>query len=189
MSQDQGTPGRRVSRARQRFLGLTSDDPRPDDQGRPPEVIELTADVQRRLLASLYAPGAFRSGPLFGTRREGLRHITDATRGVPPGLFPDDSTVFPLEAGYVLGCSDALTARDQALDWLGQWLMAPDRRLGSPAEHAAWLSQAQALALVDEDTFVLILGIEEDSLEYRAYVLLGQRALSVEVRCLPLGER
>ncbi|THF68055.1 hypothetical protein E7T06_18225 [Deinococcus sp. Arct2-2] len=142
-------------------------------------------EVQRRLLAHLYAPGQFRSGPLFGSRNSGVRLVTRAARGVPPGLLPDDSRTFHLDARYVLGLSDILTDSDSEIDWVGHWLIAPDGLLGSLQDHLEWVYQAQALALADEDAFLLTLGREEESVEYRAFTLQGRQVTSVPVVCLP----
>lgn len=183
------TPLPQISRARQRFLGLTNNHPRPDTQAQLPEIIELTMEVHRRLLAQLYAPGEFRSGPLFGSRNSGVRRITQAARGVPPGLIPKDSGAFHLDAQYVLGLSDALTDSDSEIDWVGHWLIAPHGLLGSVQEHLDWMRQAQTQALADEDTFLLTLGRAEESVEYRALTVQGQRVSSVPVLCLPVQEK
>ncbi|UQN07241.1 hypothetical protein [Deinococcus sp. QL22] len=59
---------------------------------------------------------------------------------------------------YVLGWSNALTEGDSDIDWVGHWLITPDGRLGRSADRVDWLGQAQALALADEETFVVMLG-------------------------------
>ncbi|WP_019011346.1 hypothetical protein [Deinococcus aquatilis] len=170
-------------------MGLTNNHPPPETQAQPPEIIELTMEVHRRLLAQLYAPGEFRSGPLFGSRNSGVRRITQASRGVPPGLISNDSGAFHLDARYVLGLSDILTDSDSEIDWVGHWLIAPHGHLGSVQEHLDWMRQAQTQALADEDIFLLTLGREEESVEYRAFILQGQRVTNVPVVFLPAQEK
>ncbi|MFB9992701.1 hypothetical protein ACFFLM_12050 [Deinococcus oregonensis] len=85
--------------------------------------------------------------------------------------------------------SDILTDSDSEIDWVGHWLIAPHSLLGSIQEHLDWMRQAQAQALADEDTFLLTLGREEESVEYRAFTIQGRRVTSVPVVFLPAQEK
>jgi len=183
MSKSRTSSGPQISRARQRYLGLTNYHGSSDAQ--PPSAIHLTLEVQRQLLAYLYSPNAIRSGPLFGRRQAGVRVITAAGRGVPPGLVQEGSTdLFSLCALYVLGWSDALTEGQSDIDWVGHWLIAADSLLGSYDEHLSWLHEAERAVLLDDNTFLLTLGYEGEGVRHRGWIVEARRPATLSVTLL-----
>lgn len=158
-------------RANQRFLGLLNMHARPDEQAAPPTGITLSDDAHQVLLAHLQLPGTARSGPLFGTRSEGLVRVTHAARGGSVCLSPGLETPFVLDPRYVLGWSDCLSIYGRvAVDWVGHWLIAPDNLLGAPASHQRWVQQARQAALLDDEHFLLLLGLGVDRVDCAAYL-------------------
>lgn len=173
------------SRAQQRFLGLVSTLPRPDALAHPLQTIRLEPQAQRCLMAQFYAPGTFRSGPLFGRRHNGVVTVSTVMRGTPPGLVMDEDDLFPMDASYLLGCSDALRQAEPVLDWVGHWLIAPDNALGSFQSHLDWLGQARPTALADEDTFLMIIGGLDESIIFTSYVVRNGEPTVLPVTRLP----
>jgi hypothetical protein len=188
MGPSQAFSGASVSRARQRFLGLTSYHLRTDAQAQLPSALHLTPEVQRQLLAYFYSPGSIRSGPLFGRRQNGIRVVTAAGRGVPPGLIPEGSSeLFALDAGYMLGWSDALTEGQSEIDWIGHWLIAANNAAGSYEEHLDWLHQAQSAVVLDDETFLLTLGHEEEQVIFGGWAVQARRPTTLPVTRLRSG--
>jgi hypothetical protein len=190
MAETPEVPLSRFSRAQERFLGLTSYQSRTDAQAHLPTSVRITVEARRRLLAYFYSPGAFRSGPLFGRRNNGVVVITDAARGTPPGITQEDpDNPFVLDARYVLGWSDCLTeGSSNGIDWIGHWAMAANNHLGSHQEHLLWLHDAQRAALADNDTFLLTLGHEAEQVKYRALIVEGKNAAILPVTCLTASQ-
>lgn len=169
------------SRAQQRFLGLVNTLPRQEALAHPVQTIRLEAQAHHCLMTQFYAPGTFRSGPLFGRRHNGVVSVSAVMRGTPPGLVQDEGNLFPLNACYLLGCSDALRQANPAVDWVGHWLIAPDNALGSFQSHLDWLSQSTPVALSDEDNFLAIVGGLNDSIVFAAYVVRSGEATILPV--------
>lgn len=167
-------PARVPGRAHGRVLGL----PLPhlaSDDFQMPERVRLSSGVRQLLLTYLSLPGTYRSGPLFGPARpDGATQVySAAAREGYPGLQPGVGAVpFAPDGRYLLGLVDALSDHGrQDVDWTGTWLMAPHNRPGSWAEHEAWISQAQDLALVDEQHALLIVGVDDGRVVYAPYVI------------------
>ncbi|PNY79912.1 hypothetical protein [Deinococcus koreensis] len=160
----------RLTRAQQRFLGVVGLGHRPDADAQPPERVRLSPGAAEILRGYYYAPGAYRSGPLFGTRHLGQVEVTHVARGGYPRL---NSAIgeqpFALDPQYVLAWSDCASQYGTSeVEWVGQWLMQPDNRRGSAFEQDSWVRQAHRLALVDGEHFLLMIGEEAGTLHYHA---------------------
>lgn len=163
---------RDLSRAQQRCLNLPgSRRPRSDDEVQPLTHVILSSPAQAFLREQLYASGAYQGGPLFGTRDRGELRVQYAA---PAGYACGDSALrqqpLVLDTRYVLGWSDALAAVSQGeLDWVGQWMMYPDRQLAALEHDLAWLRAGLDTALFDEEHVLLVMGWEQGELTTRGY--------------------
>lgn len=179
-----------LSRAQQRFLGLVGPRrSRTDAEAQPPTSLHLSPGTQTQLAAQLQVPGRFRAGPLFGTRYAG--EIT-ATCAAPSGYICLTAGLrhHPLlvDESYVLGWSDCLlTVAGEAVDWVGQWFMAPDNRHGTLEDHLAVFWEAEETALVNEEHVLLFVGVSQERLNYSAYKLLNGEAEALPVTGTPPG--
>lgn len=173
----------RFPRAQKLFLGMIDLQSRTDAEAAPLEVVQLLPKAQGILLASLSSPGTLRSGPLFGLRSEGVIRVTEAAPGRVASLPTEArSGALALDPHYVLGWSDCLTAFGSTdVDWVGHWLIAPDNTLGTLAHHLDWLSRAQQAGFADEEHFVLLLGKQDERVEYTAYLARDSLAVVLPV--------
>lgn len=168
-------PPRVPSRVHTRVFGF----PLPNllDDFPVPERVRLETRVRRYFLALLTLPGTYRSGLLFGPARpvDGVQVFSAAAREGYPGLQARlGEAPFTPDWRYLLGLVDALSDHGRTdVDWTGTWLMAPNNRPGSWAEHEAWLIQAHELALIDEQHVLLIVGVDDGRVVYAPYLIQG----------------
>lgn len=163
---------RNLSRAQQRFLGLTTPlRTRSDEEAQPTEHVTFTQRAQDHLRRHLYASGAYRGGPLFGFRSGGdLAVQFIAPSGYTCGDPDLQRQPLRLDERYVLGWSDCLCAQfDGKLDWVGNWLMYPDSQLASVESDVAWLREGLETDLFNEAHVLLCVGWEGGVMNARAY--------------------
>lgn len=164
---------RDFSRAQQRFLGLSGPlRTRRDDEAAPPSLLIFTPEVRAVLREQAYATGHLRGGPLFGSTLEGEVTVVAA---VPGGYACLESALRydPLRCDerYVLGWSDALRFRyGGQVDWIGQWVMRADSRLGPLSEHLSTLRRAVETDLVNTQQVLCCLGWSDARLSAAAYL-------------------
>lgn len=167
-------PPRVPSRVHTRVFGF----PLPSlaqDEFPVPERVRVDPRVRRFFLAQLTLPGTYRSGPLFGPAHleGGVQTFSAAAREGYPGLQPHLGEVpFAPDWHYLLGLVDALSDHGRHdVDWSGTWLMAPNNRPGTWAEHEAWLIQAHELALIDEQHVLMLVGVDDGRVVHAPYLL------------------
>ncbi|WP_216322932.1 hypothetical protein [Deinococcus aestuarii] len=118
----------------------------------------------------LYASGSYQGGPLFGFHSASDLSVQYAA---PAGYICGDPELrrqpLALDERYVLGWSDCLeTVSPGKLDWVGQWLMYPDRQLAPLEQDVIWLRQGLGTDLFNEDHVLLTVGWEQGRISARA---------------------
>lgn len=162
---------RDLTRSQQRFLGLPGTRrSRSDHQAQPVEHVTLSFQVKGFLTAQLYASGTYQGGPLFGFYSQGDLAVQYAA---PAGYACGDPELrerpLALDERYVLGWSDCLEAVSPGkLEWVGHWLMYPDRQLTALEQDLAWLSAGLETDLFNEEHVLLTVGWERGALSARA---------------------
>ena len=170
-------------RALRRYLGFTSLATRPDAEAQPIERVLIEPEA-RQLITSLLVPGGhYRSGALFGTRSDGIAHVTEATHAGYPAFRPDRRrNPLTIDEQYLLGWSDCLTHYGRNdVDWIGHWLVRPDNLIGDSLHHYAWLQRAQRQGLVSDDHFFMFVGIGAETVNFVAYTYFDGIATELPV--------
>lgn len=171
------------NRVYQHFLGLTDDGPpfqRPD---RPPHTVHLLDGPRTYVRHQAEVPGRYRSGPLFGRWAGEQLVVIHVTMARPCGLTTGDDVPFALHADYLLGWMDALRSFDRSIDWIGHWLMTPDRSMPDHDDQLRLLRQAAGLGLVTADLPVVFFGWRRFDLQAEAFTYtpsLGATPVVVE---------
>ena len=160
------------TRAQQRLLGITGPrQRRTDAENEGLTEVVLSPAAWTQLDAPLHAPGRLSGGLLYGFRLNGVLYV----QLVAPGGYAwwwEDQNPLNLDPRYTLGWSDGLRAvYGDALGWVGQWLMYPDRQLGAVALDHAWMSQGMSTRLTDQEHPLLIVGYKDGLIDVRAYRL------------------
>lgn len=172
-----------LTRPQQRFLGLSGPRrSRSDAQAQPIEHVAFSFQARAFLIEQLYASGTYRGGPLFGFQSAGdLSVQIAAPAGYPCGDPELRQQPLALDERYVLGWSDCLEAvYPGKLDWIGHWLMFPDRQLAALEQDVTWLRQGLETDLFNEEHVLLTVGWEQGRLSARVlgYNRQSRQALS-----------
>jgi len=172
-----------LNRAQQRVLGLVGTPSPSDAEVLPVAHWTLSPDALQAFRAWLLVPGHLQGGPLFGIRQEETLDIRFVARNGYP-LQPSACDPLSFDGSYLLGLNDALTTQSEgSCDWVGQWLMYPDRQLPDLMTDLAWVGRAQEIGLVDDLHIMVMVGWVEGQLTTRAYAYdydLGQARLVTE---------
>lgn len=164
-----------IPRATQRFLGVIAHG-RPVDRS-PLEKVHVEPTPWNILLTMLERPGRYRSGPLFGSRAEGIMFITDAAHA-GYGLYSPLS----VDPAYLLGWSDCLSQYgSNDTDWVGHWLIQPSNRSFDALAQDAWMRRAAVRGLIDERHFMIFLGLDAEQLKYDAFTWSQGQAVPVDL--------
>lgn len=162
---------RDLSRAQQRFLGLVGPRTRQDDQAQPLTHVTLSFQSRVFLTRQLYASGAYRGGPLFGFRSQGILSV----QFVAPGGYPCGDPKLrqqplALDERYVLGWSDCLGAvYEGKLDWVGNWVISPDSQVAGVEADYGWLAEGLETDLFNEEHILLTVGWDRGTLIAHTY--------------------
>ncbi|GAA4001345.1 hypothetical protein GCM10022631_09930 [Deinococcus rubellus] len=171
-----------LNRAQQRYLGLVGESSPSDPEVLPVSQVTFSADALRAFRPWLAVPGHWQGGTLFGTHQGDTLHIRFIARNGYP-VHPSTSDPLDVDENYLLGWSDSLTAQSHHIEWVGQWLMSPDRRLSDLSTDLAWIERAQATGLVDDLHVLVMVGWVDGQLTLRPYSYdhnLGQAQLITE---------
>lgn len=171
-----------TTRLHRRLLGLT---PPLDLSGERTDVPLRTLvchhEDRALLRRHLATAGQCRGGLLLGTRAGETLFLTHVLSAGYAWWLPEGDP-FAVDARYVLGAVDALRNDSEThLDWIGNWVMYADGRVGSEeADRALW-EEAYRRALVSEDAVLMVLGLNERRLEVRGYRVAQGQPETLEV--------
>lgn len=155
-----------MKRAARWLLGLPARSPFQEEQPLPTQTLHVSSAAHRALMQHLEARGRWQGGALFGSHVESSLQVTHVTRLGPPG---DQQHPLTPCLPYLIGASDLLAASAPGVDWLGQWLAAPDGRLPSLQVDLRWLALGAQGGQFDEWHPLLVIGLHEGRLLGRAY--------------------
>lgn len=75
-----------------------------------------------------------------------------------------------MDPRYVLGWSDCIQAvHGNQLDWVGNWLAAPDSQLRELEEQLSWVRRGGRQGLFDDRHPLVVIGLNEGMFQSRAY--------------------
>jgi hypothetical protein len=158
-----------LNRAQQRFLGLVGTSHTADHDFQAVLDFCLSKEVGDTFQMALEAPGQFVGGPLFGHRKGGVVTVRYAARnGYTPKTVPDDPLV--ADESYVLGWADCLASiHSTKCDWVGNWMMYPDRELPDVATDLRWVERARQTRLIDQLHILMVVGWSDARVTARGY--------------------
>ncbi|WP_135230475.1 hypothetical protein [Deinococcus fonticola] len=133
--------------------------------------VVIHAPATRALRTHLRCTGRWWGGPIFGSLQQGTVGIEYITPGTVPGSRTALDTPLAMDADYVLGWADALSATHQSqLDWQGMWVMAPNAEMQDALDQLRWVYQARQQGLLTEERALLFVGWQEGRLSGVAYI-------------------
>lgn len=152
-----------LRRAHQFYLPLLSQRvPQPDAEApEPTSTVQVMPTAKAQLRGVLYSHGEHRGGPLFGKRGEPFE-IHHAHLGGYSSLLKHDPLACSAE--YLLGLTDAYRQCQPELDWVGHWLVWPNRRQPNLTDALEWIERAHELSLVSEEHCFFIVSWDEGRL-------------------------
>ncbi len=158
-----------VNRAQRRFLGLVGTAYTAGEDFQAVLDFGNTVDVGNTFQMILEAPGQLVGGPLFGHRKGGVITVQYAARnGYLPKTAPDDPLV--ADESYVLGWADCLSRiHGTACDWVGNWMVYPDRELPELATDLLWVERARQTRLIDQLHLLMVVGWNDARVTARGY--------------------
>jgi len=158
-----------LNRAQQRFLGLVGTTYTASDDFQAVLDLCQTKDVSDTFQMALEAPGQLVGGPLFGHRKGGVVTVRYAARnGYTPRIVLDDPLV--ADEPYVLGWADCLTRiHGTKCDWIGNWMMYPNRELPDVSTDLSWVERAQRTRLIDQLHILMVVGWSDAKIRARGY--------------------
>ncbi|MHA0036776.1 hypothetical protein [Deinococcus sp. PESE-13] len=147
-----------LSRAYRMFVGLPASYTQREVTPFAPAKMLLSRSVIDFLDAQREGLGHPRSGPLFGYRQEnGDLNIRIARCGQALTALPSTAP-FMVDSSYILGLSDGLRAVDDALEWVGHWLVLGSTERPTKAEQKRLITGAAREGLANHHTPLLIVG-------------------------------
>ncbi|GHF66008.1 hypothetical protein HNQ07_004778 [Deinococcus metalli] len=168
-----------MHRATQRYLGLPETWPTQDDQLLPIQTVKIQGRAQTHLLQALDIRGRWHGGALFGSHLSGTLEVPLITASAPPGTVSHPLT---LSLPYLIGASQIVTTFLSAgVDWVGQWIAAPDGRLPDRRADLLWVNFGARRGLIDDRHPLAVIGLREGSLVGRAYI--WDEGEPIEVDC------
>lgn len=122
--------------------------------------------------------GTLRTGLLFGKKVEERIEVSYVTPRCSPDLLHQQAC--QVDPGYILGASDvARMTMGEDVDWIGNWLMYPDRSL-DPTLLNHTLEEARRGGLLSIHHILVVLWRQQNVLEGGAYIWGDGMALQIE---------
>ena len=159
-------------RAHERYLGFPpSQEALSEEALVPLDNLFLEEPVQRFLQRQLAVPGRWRGGLLFGQARLGTLRVVHASPPAYPSLDSGSrESPLHLDPRYVLGWSDCIQAvHGNQMDWVGNWLAAPDSQLRELEEQLNWVRRGGRRGLFDDRHPLVVIGLNEGMFQNRGY--------------------
>ena len=122
----------------------------------------------------------------FPSRVGGLLCVNDDVLHIhfaaPNGFRHWNNPVLEGNPEYQLGWADALQALDlPRIVWVGNWILRPDNSLLSLSECEAWLRRGAARGIFDDNTILLVAGVQTGRIELQALSLLENQLTEIHV--------
>ena len=157
-----------------------------DDQWLPIQRVQLDPHARKALTERLSAVGSWQGGSLFGRYAGHTLQVPLAFGLAMPGW--NGHPLLP-SLPFLIGVTEATEAvLDPEVDWVGQWVAAPDGRLPDLRDDLRLLTLGARQGLFTNRCPLLIVGLQEGYLHGRAYI--WDEGMPVSVDCpsdLPTG--
>ena len=157
-----------MKRAMRRLLRIPETTPDLDDQLLPVQSVLLDSEARRTLTRRLGVVGSWQGGSLFGRHDGGALQVSLAFGLGIPGWA--GHPLWPSLA-FLVGATEATEATmGPDIDWVGQWIAAPDGRLPDLGDDLIWLTLGAKRGLFTERCPLVVIGLHDGYLHGRAYI-------------------